>query len=240
MGSTATMMQRVREVYALLVDEHGEPDPPRKMDPLVALIGTILSQNTSDTNRDAALERLDEEIGLEPARIHAADRDELEAAIRPAGLQSQKARRIQALLDKLETERGGYELAFLADMDADQARAWLTDVPGIGPKTAAVQLCFRFDHPLFPVDTHCHRIAQRFGLIEPGSSRRAAHRRMDEIVPDELTYGLHRLMITHGREVCTARDPSCETSPTCRRFCSYYEQVIEGDVDPEAYPIDQG
>lgn len=228
----------MRAIHASLVDEHGEPEPPREVDPLVALVGTILSQNTSDTNRDKALERLEDEIGLDPAAIHAADRDALEDAIQPAGLQAQKAERIHALLDRLDEETGAYDLGFLEEMDAEAAREWLTSVPGIGPKTAAVELCFRFDKPLFPVDTHCHRLAQRLGLVDHGTGRRATHRRMDAIVPDELTYSLHRLFLTHGREVCTARNPTCETSPTCRRFCSYHEQVIEGDVEAEAYPVD--
>lgn len=232
------MEDRVRAIHASLVDEHGEPDPPREVDPLVALVGTILSQNTSDANRDMALERLEAEIGLDPARIHAADRDALEDAIQPAGLQAQKAKRIHALLDKLHEETGGYNLTFLDEMAAEAARDWLTEVPGIGPKTAAVELCFRFDKPLFPVDTHCHRLAQPFGLVDHGTGRRATHRRMDAIVPDELVYRLHRLFLTHGREVCTARDPRCETSPTCRRFCSYYAQVIAGDVEPDGYPAD--
>lgn len=232
------MEDRVRAIHESLQAEHGRPDPPRDVDPLVALIGTILSQNTSDTNRDKALENLEAEIGLDPEVIHRASRDELEAAIQPAGLQGQKARRIHALLDKLATETGGYEVSFLDEMEGEQARDWLTSVPGIGPNTAAVQLCFRFDKPLFPVDTHCHRLAQRLGLVDHGTSRRAAHRDLDRIVPDELKYSLHRLMITHGRRVCTARNPDCDNSRTCRRFCSYYEQVIAGDVEPEDYPVE--
>lgn len=232
------MQDRVRAIHASLVDEHGKPDPPRDVDPLVALIGTILSQNTTDENRDKALDSLEAEIGLEPEAIHRSPHEQLEAAIQPAGLQSQKAERIHSLLDKLEADRGSYDLAFLGELEPEAAHEWLTAVPGIGPKTAAVQLCFRFDQPFFPVDTHCHRLAQRFGLVPHGTGRRATHRRMDEIVPDELKYSLHRLMITHGRETCKARNPRCETSPTCREFCSYYEQVIAGDVEPQEYPVE--
>jgi endonuclease-3 len=142
------------------------------------------------------------------------------------------------LLDRLVDETGGHDVSFLETLSAEEAMDWLTSVPGIGPKTAAVQLCFRFGMPVFAVDTHCHRLAQRFGLVDHGATRRAAHRRLNEIVPDELCYSLHRLLITHGRAVCTARDPNCASSPTCREYCTYYEQVIEGGIDPGAYPVD--
>lgn len=231
------MEDRIRAVHRSLVDEHGDPGSPREIDPLVALVGTILSQNTTDDNRDRALDRIEDRIGLDPEAIHAADRGELEAAIRPAGLQSQKAERVHALLDRLREETGGYDLGFLGELSTEEARDWLTGVPGIGPKTAAVELLFRFDKPLFPVDTHCERVGKRLGLIPPDAGYRAAHAWANEHVPDELKYPLHRLLITHGREVCTARDPDCADSPTCRRFCAYLEHVIEGDADPDEEPF---
>jgi endonuclease-3 len=146
------MQDRVRAIHASLVDEHGEPVPPRDVAPLVALVGTILSQHTSDVNCDKALDKLEAEIGLEPEQIRSALVEEPAEAIRPAGLANQTAEPIHALLDRLDKRPDGYSLASLDEMDADEAREWLTSVP-VGPETAAVQLLFRFDKPVFPVDT---------------------------------------------------------------------------------------
>ena len=85
--------------------------------------------------------------------------------IRPAGLHTQKAPRIQATLRKIREERGDYSLEFLGDMSPLAARDWLTSIPGIGKKTASVLLLFCFDQPLMPVDRHVERVAKRIGLL---------------------------------------------------------------------------
>lgn len=127
-------------------------------------------------------------------------------------------------------------MAFVDEMGVDEAREWLTDIKGIGPKTAGIILLFRFDKPYFPVDTHCERVAKRFELIPHGASYDRAHELLTERVPDEIKYSFHRLLIEHGRAYCTARDPHCAESPVCRKYCSYYRDVIDGDVSPDAYP----
>lgn len=215
------MKQQILDIYDALVDEHGHPDPPRDLPPVDYLIHTILSQNTTNENRDAAFDELKATFGDNYDAIEHVPHDELVTTIQTAGLANQKTSRIQSALRTVREHTGGdYDLTFIADMDADEAQNWLTDIKGIGPKTASLILLFRFDKPLFPVDTHCERVGKRFGLIPEDMSAARAHVLMREHVPDDIKYELHHLLVTHGREYCTARNPRCKESTTCQQFCS--------------------
>jgi endonuclease-3 len=134
-------------------------------------------------------------------------------------LANQKARRIKdALRTVREYNDGGYSMEFIKEMDVNEALEWLTDIRGIGPKTAGIILLFRFDKPYFPVDTHCERVVKRFGLIPEDASYEKAHELLAERVPDDIHYTFHRLLIDHGREYCSARNADCD-NPICDRFC---------------------
>ncbi|MFB6205222.1 MAG: endonuclease III [Haloglomus sp.] len=210
---------RIRDIHAALVDEHGEPDPPRERPAVDSLIHTILSQNTTDENRDAAWDSLVAEFGHDYEAIERADHDALAASIRTAGLADQKATRIQDALRTVREHTGGdYSLEFIADMDVEEAQEWLTNIRGIGDKTAGIILLFRFGKPYFPVDTHCERLAKRFDLIPEDASYSQAHDLLTECVPDDIKYSFHRLLIDHGRAYCTARNANCD-NPVCREFC---------------------
>jgi len=214
------MEDRIRAIHDALVDEYGEPEPPRDRPPVDYLVHTILSQNTSDENRDAAWDDLLAEFDSDYGAIEHAEQDALAETIRTAGLANQKARRIQdALRTVREYNDGGYSMDFIEEMGLDEALEWLTDIRGIGPKTAGIILLFRFDKPYFPVDTHCERVAKRFGLLPEGASYERAHELLTERVPDDIHYSFHRLLIDHGRAYCTARNPRCAESPVCREYC---------------------
>lgn len=212
------MEDRIREIHTALVEEHGEAKPPREMPAVDYLINTILSQNTSDENRDAAWDSLVEKYGRDYRAIEEADREELVGAIRTAGLGNQKATRIRDALRSVREYAGDYEMEFVEEMDVDEALEWLTDVRGIGKKTAGIVLLFRFDKPYFPVDTHVERVSKRFDLIPESCSYSRAHDLLTEAVPHEIMYSFHVLMITHGREYCSAQNADCE-NPVCREFC---------------------
>jgi endonuclease-3 len=145
--------------------------------------------------------------------------DELAEVIRVAGLPETKATRIQRALAAIREETGGaYSLAFLDAMPTAEAKAWLTDIKGIGPKTASVVLNFHFGKPTMAVDTHVERVSKRFGLVPASASNARAHDVLDAVVPDELTYPLHVLLIEHGRTHCSARTPDCD-NPVCATYC---------------------
>ncbi len=182
------------------------------------LVTTILSQNVADAQTAQAAREL---FAAYPdyEAIRRADHAELAETISTAGLKNQKAARIQRALEAIRAETGEeYSLAFLEGMPTDEAQGWLTDIKGVGPKTASVVLNFHFRKPTMAVDTHVERLAKRYGLVEGRATNERAHEVLNDRVPDDLKYPLHVLMITHGREYCTARNPDCE-NPVCAAYC---------------------
>jgi endonuclease-3 len=202
--------QKIREIYEWLQERYGEAPEPSEMSGVDYVIETILSQNTNDINRDKAFNKLKDKYGDNYESIQNAPREELIETIRIAGLGPTKAERIQEALEIIYDKADGYSVEFLDDMSLEEAKKWLTDIPGIGPKTASVILGFHFKKPTIPVDTHVHRLAGRYGLVPEGSSRTKTHNVLEEKVPDEIKYGFHRLLIEHGREECTARNKNCD------------------------------
>lgn len=197
----------VEAIHARLERAHGAP-AKRKRDPLDELVLTILSQNTSDTNRDRAWEALRDRYSDWEA-VRGAGVDELEETIRTAGLAGQKAATIRRVLDALVEERGAADLSHLDRMDDVEALDYLTGFKGVGTKTAACVLCFALRRPVMPVDTHVHRVARRLGLAPTDGGRERTHRSLNDAVPPERRFPLHVLFIRHGRRVCTARKPRC-------------------------------
>jgi endonuclease-3 len=206
-GSDGRGAGRVRRIEARLAERYGEPEKPR-VDPLDELVHTILSQNTTDVNRDRAWDSLWEEFDGW-AEVRDAPAGRLEEAIRVAGLATQKAATIQGVLERLEEEAGGPSLEHLREMGDDEALDYLAGFRGVGVKTAACVLCFSLRRPVIPVDTHVHRVARRLGLVPEGATRDAAHRVLNETVPPALRFRLHIHLIRHGRATCTARRAAC-------------------------------
>ncbi len=218
-------LARGREKYgpvaALLREMYGVPEWRPHLSPLDELVSTILSQSTSDTNRDKAFDALKARFPSWEA-VRDAPLDDVIAAIRPAGLANQKAPRIQEVLQRITAERGELNIDFLADLPLEDARRWLTSLNGIGPKTAAIILLFGFGRPAFPVDTHVHRLSRRIGLIGPKVSAEKAHAIMEQIVPPEDYLVFHLNLIWHGRQVCHARNPKCSLCPL-QDYCDDFQ-----------------
>lgn len=213
----------LREVYGPLEWTYGE-------DPVDELISCVLSQNTSDTNRDRGFYSLKSRF-LSWQDVIDAPTEEVVDAIRAAGLSNQKGPRIQQILRRIQDERGAFNLDFLRDLPNDEARAWLTSLGGVGPKTAAIVMCFAFGLPSFPVDTHIHRVGMRTGMLPPKISADKAHDVMEAIVPPEAHYEFHIHVIRHGRTTCKARRPLCERCPITA-YCDYYQTVVQNGLSP--------
>lgn len=177
--------------------------------PVTELVLTLLSQNTSDTNSGRAFQQLLKRFnGWD--EVLAAPVEAVEDAIRPGGLAPTKARRLQALLAELRVRLGPeWDAARLETMPIDEAKAWLTSLPGVGPKTAACVLLFSLGRPALPVDTHVHRVSQRLGLIGPKVAALPAHDALEAQMPPDRYYDFHVALIRHGRRVCHARAPRC-------------------------------
>jgi endonuclease-3 len=218
-------------IHRRLLEAYGEPTWRPHLDPVSELVSTILSQNTNDVNRDVAYDRLRERL---PTWEQVRDAGEAEVidAIRPAGLANQKGPRIQAALRRIMDERGKLDLDFLANWPVDEAKAWLSSIKGVGPKTAAIVLLFSMGRPAFPVDTHVHRVSQRLGLIDTRTSREKAHDDLEDLVPQESYYPFHLNLIRHGRQVCASRKPNCSDC-VLQDLCDYY-QTLESQLAGEA------
>ncbi len=214
-------------VYERLAATYGvQPSVPRR-EPMHELISTILSQRTTEANEALAYRRMWERFGSWPA-VRDAPTDELTAAISPSNYADQKAPRIQQVVGRILDERGGEtDLEFLRTMPLEQALTWLTDLPGVGIKTATLVLLFCFARPVLPVDTHVHRVSQRIGLIGPKIDPTAAHPLLLALFPPdpEVLYTFHIDALRHGQRVCVFSAPRCGQCPLTD-LCAYYRTVV--------------
>ncbi len=155
--------------------------------------------------------------------VERAALEELVDVIRPGGLAQQKAPRIQASLLRVREVRGDHSLEFLGEMEPLEARDWLTNIDGVGKKTASVVLLFAFGMPLMPVDRHVDRVSKRIGLIPQKVSPDDAHDRYLALLEPEQRYPMHVGLITHGRRTCHARVPDCDACPIAPR-CRFVDR----------------
>ena len=213
------LSKKALQVHNKLLEFYGEPLWRNPLPPVDELVSTILSQNTNDVNRDRAFEALRAKFPTWE-QVRDADEHEVIEAIRVAGLANQKGPRIQQVLRNIAAERGSLDLFFLADMPVGEARAWLTRFNGVGPKTAAIVLCFSLNRPAFPVDTHVYRVTGRIGLRPAKMTVEQAHPHLESLFPPETYYAAHLNIIRLGREVCAARKPNCPVCPV-RALCDY-------------------
>jgi endonuclease-3 len=220
LATQAALREKYRRISAKLIALYGKPEWKPRYAPIDELVDCILSQSTTDANRDRAFAALKARFP-DWESVRDAPTEAVVEAIRPAGLANQKAPRIQNALRHITRERGSLTLDFLAEMETEAAKAWLTAIDGVGPKTAAIVLCFAFGKPAFPVDTHVYRVSKRLGLIGEKVSAEAAHAELEALIPPEEYYPAHLNLIAHGRALCRARKPHCERCPLtdeCRHF----------------------
>jgi endonuclease III len=214
---------RAIAVHKTLIEAFGEPIWRNPLPAIDELVSTILSQNTNDVNRDRGFNALRAKFPTWE-KVRDADPKAVIEAIRPAGLANQKGPRIQQVLRSITEERGSLNLDFLADLPLEEARAWLTKFNGVGPKTAAIVLCFSLNRPAFPVDTHIYRVSGRIGLRPEKMTVEQAHPHLEALFPPETYYAAHLNLIRLGREVCGARKPNCPQCPI-RKLCDYGMKV---------------
>ncbi|MHB8781539.1 MAG: endonuclease III domain-containing protein, partial [Candidatus Geothermincolia bacterium] len=137
----------------------------------------------------------------------------IEESIRSGGISVVKAHRIKQVLERVRVTMGGWTLAPLRGRSAPEVMEYLTALPGVGVKTAAVVALFSLGIPLFPVDTHVFRISVRLGLVPPGTRPLDAFLLLDALVPNGLKPRLHLNLLQHGRRICVARRPRCPICP---------------------------
>lgn len=217
-GEGKDLSRRLADISRRLGARFGRPGRcAHEGDPVRNLILTILSQNTTDGNRDRAFSSLMRRFPEIPL-LAGAKPGQVEEAIRVGGLAQAKAKAILSALVRLEREHGKYTLDFLRAMALPEARAYLTSLPGVGVKTANVLLLFSFGKEAFPVDTHILRVAKRLRLVPPAADLSRAALFLEPHVPRGEQMPLHLNMIRLGREICRPRNPlhaDCPLLPVC-------------------------
>ncbi len=229
-----------------VVDELGEMYWQKAyggQDAFECLVRTILSQNTSDTASQPAHDNLLSRYGGEAAdhdlavALANAEQTELAETIASAGLYNQKSATIIRLATHVVGVYGGSDAfdEFVKSHDADEVRARLLDLKGVGPKTADCVLLFAGGRDgVFPVDTHVHRIARRMGLAPPDADHEAVREAIEAAVPPEKCGFGHTAMIQFGREYCTARKPACLEGPEACPLVEHCDQVGIDELAGEA------
>ena len=180
-------------------------------DVVEALIETILSQNTSARNYTAAKRNLDATFGRNNfAAIAQAPVSQVIDAIRTGGLANKKAATIQKLLNSIQAKHGSYSLQHLTgkEYSDEDVMEELVSYEGVGPKTASCVLMFCLERESFPVDTHVFRLSKLLGWVPTKSNRITAQAHLDVRIPGELKYGLHVLLIAHGRRCSGCKNHS--------------------------------
>lgn len=197
----AYILQRLQALYPQT------PVPLDHRDPFTLLVAVLLSAQCTDERVNQVTPALFA-LADTPQAMARVPVEQIQAIIRPCGLSPQKARAIRRLSEIIVEEHGG---AVPADMEA------LERLPGVGHKTASVVMSQAFGVPAFPVDTHIHRLAQRWGLSS-GKNVVQTEKDLKRLFPREHWNRLHLQIIFYGRQYCTARGCDgrhCEICRTC-------------------------
>lgn len=193
------VLQRLEELYPEV------PVPLDHSNPFTLLVAVLLSAQCTDVRVNL----------VTPALFKLADSaqkmvrlkvEEIDAIVRPCGLAPRKAAAIRGLSEILLEKHQG-------EVPADWAA--LEELPGVGHKTAAVVMSQAFGEPAFPVDTHIHRLAQRWKL-SPGNNVQQTERELKKLFPRDRWNKLHLQIIFYGREFCTARGCDGTKCEICR------------------------
>lgn len=207
-GKNLTKPERVAYILAKLQALYPEPPIPLDhTDPYTLLVAVLLSAQCTDERVNQVTPAL-WQLADNPWDMAQKSAEEIQAIIRPCGLSPQKSKAIAKLSQILVSE---YDGQVPADMDA------LETLPGVGHKTAGVVMAQAFGVPAFPVDTHIHRLAQRWGLTN-GKSVAQTEKDLKRLFPEESWNALHLQIIYYGREFCSARGCDgrvCEICTTC-------------------------
>jgi len=204
------MLKKERAAYIAKRLAQLYPDPPIPLhhkDPYTLLVAVLLSAQCTDERVNTVTPSLFA-LADNPWDMRHVPVDTIYEVIKPCGLAPQKSRAISGLSHILVEQYGG---EVPANMDALEA------LPGVGHKTASVIMAQAFGVPAFPVDTHIHRLAQRWGLTD-GKSVTQTEKDLKRLFPRDKWNDLHLQIIYYGREHCTARGcdgTRCEICRTC-------------------------
>lgn len=211
---TEAVREKSLEIHRRLCGAYGCPIAYfHDLDPLSELISSLLSHRTRNADSGRAFKAL-RARWPDWAAVEAAEVPEIEAVIRGVTWPELKAPRIKAVLAAVRERNGSLDLGFLAGLSVEEARGWLEQIPGIGPKTSAAVLSFStLRMPALPVDSHHHRVAQRTGLIgksvDVGPSHPVLRAQLPADWSAQALYDNHEVLMLHGQRVCFHHNPAC-------------------------------
>ncbi|KAK6212141.1 base excision DNA repair protein [Colletotrichum tabaci] len=202
-------------------------DSPSVLD---ALVRTILSQNTSDTNSTRAKRSMDAVYGGsdEWERIVDGGVSKLQEAIKCGGLSQVKSKVIIGILNQVREKYGSYSLDHLFNASNEDAMQELISFQGVGPKTASCVLLFCLQRESFAVDTHVWRITGLMGWRPRSASRDETHAHLDVRIPDEDKYGLHILLVKHGK-VCAECKAGGKSVGKCELRKAFRQEKLKSE-----------
>ena len=209
--------KKARRIFTILIERYPDRWALERYaaSPFEVLITTILSAQTTDKSVDAVRDDLFSRFP-DPNSLAMADIAELEEIIHSTGFYHMKAKHIIAASRSLIEQFSGRVPDTMED---------LLTIPGVGRKTANIVLYHAFGKNMgVAVDTHVLRLAGRIGFSDSGNAE-GIEKDLMHLFPEEDWGILTDILISHGREVCTARRPACSTCPVSH-LCRYYEEVI--------------
>jgi endonuclease-3 len=192
------------------------PIPLDHRDAYTLLIAVLLSAQCTDKRVNLVTPALFA-LADTPAKMAALPVEKIQAIIRPCGLSPQKARAISELSKILVARHAG---------NVPRTFEELEGLPGVGHKTASVVMGQAFGVPAFPVDTHIHRLAQRWGLTR-GKNVTQTERDLKKLFPHEHWNALHLRIIFYGREHCSARGCDGHTCGLCRELSPQRKRAVQ-------------
>ncbi|MCG7546594.1 endonuclease III [Pseudoalteromonas sp. Of7M-16] len=205
--SEKNLLKAERVAYILTELQSRYPEPPIPLDhkdPYTLLVAVLLSAQCTDERVNQVTPAL-WQLADNPFDMAKQSVEDIKAIIRPCGLSPQKSKAIKKLSEILVAE---YDGIVPEDMDA------LETLPGVGHKTAGVVMSQAFGVPAFPVDTHIHRLAQRWGLTS-GKNVAQTEKDLKRLFAKQYWNDLHLQFIYYGREFCTARGCDGTVCPMC-------------------------
>lgn len=208
--------QNIHRLFSILQAANPHPTTELRFNsPFELLIAVILSAQATDVSVNKATAVLFP-VANTPEQILALGLEQFKDYVKSIGLYNTKSENIlktcQILIEQHQSQVPGN-------------RESLEALPGVGRKTANVVLNTAFGQDTMAVDTHIFRVANRTGLA-PGKTPLEVEKRLLEVIPPEFLHDAHHWLILHGRYVCIARKPRCESCPI-RELCEYYESLAK-------------
>lgn len=197
----------------------------RYEEPIDDLLLTILSQNTNDKNRDKAYAKLRAKYPTW-AEVAKAPVDDVIECIKVAGLGETKAKHIKAVLEIVKEKFGDYSIKALENWETADIREFLTSLPGVGVKTAAIVLVFDLGRVAFPVDTHISRIARRLGWVPEKVPPAKIQEYLEATLDGKRFRGGHLNFLEQGRNICDARKPKCGEC-SVKKYCKFGKAQLD-------------